>query len=134
KITAQAQSYPQEHLQMRYRQLLKQLALLMLAANDYSLVDFDCNSVSAASTSSLCLFGFTPVNAFTTVPEGSITNVFLAAYFCPFRSIIELYLVAISSEESESNLKLSPSFAQKLLCESTESRLTPKITAFFFSY
>src|SRR5438874_11938337 len=51
---------------------------------------FFCSSSSAASTSSLCVAGFTFGNTRTTLPCGSIRNVFRAEYFVPLYSITEL--------------------------------------------
>ena len=61
-------------------------------------------------------------------------NVFRAAYFLSLYVATEPYAFVTTPSVSARSLKLRPSFVQKPLCESTVSRLTPRITAFAFSY
>jgi hypothetical protein len=52
----------------------------------------------------------------------------------PLYTITEPYAADVVASGSESSLKFTPSLAQKLLCDSAASTLTPKITAFVCEY
>src|ERR1035441_6969291 len=88
-------------------------------------------SANAASTSSLCLAGLTPVQTLATLPAGSIRKVLREA--TP-RGPSDPYWSTIFLSVSESSLNVRLSLVQNSLWLSVESTLTPTITACFCSY